>query len=803
MKKTQQSIFALLFLITIIAGVFFFMMPQNISRDDTPLNEFSLKRALSHVNEISAKPHYVGSDNHNVTADYIQQELRKLGLEPTIQEGTTLSDWGNLVKSKNILARIKGSGSSQALMLLSHYDSAPHSSSPGASDNAVGVATILEGIRAFIHNKTPHKNDIIILFSDAEELGLNGAALFVTQSGWASQTGLVLNFEARGTAGPSYMLMEVAGGNSAMVKGFQDAKTTFPVANSLMYSVYKMLPNDTDLTVFREQAGIQGFNFAFIDDHFNYHTAQDDIDHLDQRSLQHQGSYLMPLLKHFSNENLAALKSDEDHVYFSIPFGFVNYPFSFIYPMLIVASLLFLFLVFIGIGKRNLVPRLIGKGFINLLLSIAVCGILGFFIWKTLLLVYPQYTDILHGFTYNGHYYILAFCFLALTIGFIFFNKPTTEIEVMSQTVAPITIWLLINLALAIYLPGAAFLIIPVFAVLIMFGYYVVLQRTNLLLNLVMSIPAIIIIVPFIWMFPIGLGLKVLFGSMILTVLTFSILLPVSAAFHRKYIFGGLSAVLSIILFVYAHLNSDYQPGKAKPNSLVYILDADTKKAEFATYDTYVDDWTAKYLGNKPKEASHLNVHPLFSKYNSGFTMSNHAPVVSLAQPTITFLRDSIIGNQRHLKISIKPNRRVNRYDIFANQNLTIHNLRANGATALGQKGSPFLRRNAKILSYYVVDQQPLELSFSINKNAPLDFHLLEASFDLLSNSNLKISERPTDMIPKPFVLTDAVIIKKKIAATPVTPIAVPPAAVPLRIVPMQPTQAAPFTPIDTTRLEN
>jgi hypothetical protein len=25
--------------------------------------------------------------------------------------------------------------------------------------------------------KTPHKNDIIILFSDAEELGLNGAAL--------------------------------------------------------------------------------------------------------------------------------------------------------------------------------------------------------------------------------------------------------------------------------------------------------------------------------------------------------------------------------------------------------------------------------------------------------------------------------------------------------------------------------------------------------------------------------------------------------------------------------------------------
>jgi hypothetical protein len=33
--------------------------------------------------------------------------------------------------------------------------------------------------------------------------------------------------------------------------------------------------NDTDLTVFREK-GVQGYNFAFIDGHYNYHTAQDD-----------------------------------------------------------------------------------------------------------------------------------------------------------------------------------------------------------------------------------------------------------------------------------------------------------------------------------------------------------------------------------------------------------------------------------------------------------------------------------------------------------------------------------------------
>lgn len=135
---------------------------------------------------------------------------------------------------------------------MAHYDSAPHSFSHGASDDASGVATIIESVRAFLHNKSAHKNDIIILFSDAEEVGLNGAALFVTQHQWAKNIGLVLNFEARGSSGPSYMLMETNQGNAKMADAFKAANATYPVSNSLMYSVYKMLPNDTDLTVFRE-----------------------------------------------------------------------------------------------------------------------------------------------------------------------------------------------------------------------------------------------------------------------------------------------------------------------------------------------------------------------------------------------------------------------------------------------------------------------------------------------------------------------------------------------------------------------
>jgi hypothetical protein len=768
MKKDYFSIFAGLFILLILGLIYITMMPQWTSDDEGSLSEFSTKRALNQVEAISKQPHFVGSANHEVVANYLIKELNKLGLETSIQEGYTLSDWGNLVKSKNILARIKGTSNAKALLLLSHYDSAPHSYSPGASDAGSGVATILESVRAFLYSKTPHKNDIIILFSDAEELGLNGAALFVTQHQWAKEVGLVLNFEARGSSGPSYMLMETNKGNAGLVKEFAAAKATFPVSNSLMYSIYKMLPNDTDLTVFREQGNIQGYNFAFIDDHFNYHTAQDDIHHLNKNTLAHQGSYLMPLLNYFSNTDLNTTKSSEDYVYFTIPYTFTSYPFSWVLPMVILALALFIFLLFLGKAKRILSFREIGKGFIPLLSSIFASGLITFFGWKGLLMAYPQYNDLLNGFTYNGHAYIAAFVLLSVAISMVFYHLFSERKVTINHYAAPLFLWIIINGILAFVLPGAGFLIIPVYFGLLIFGLFIVTQKSNKTLNLLLSIPALLIIAPFIQMFPIGLGLKVLFGSAILTVLTFGLLLPVFGAFAKKGIWSIILLLLSIGFFAKAHSESGYEAGKAKSNSLLYIYNADTDQASWATYDTNLDSWTKDYLGENPRNATNLNEIPLFSKYNSGFTYAANAPKKDLQKPSIEFLEDRIVGNQRYLRIKISPNRNVNRYDIFANEKMEIHNFKANGVTTLGQKNSLYQRKGKKILSYYVVGNAPLEMQFSMNVSTVLDMELLESSFDLLSNPLFEITKRENWMMPTPFVLNDAVVIRQKIKASPV-----------------------------------
>jgi hypothetical protein len=765
MKKAYSSLLSAFFVIIIIYWVFYCMMPQNIEKPENN-SQFSTENALKIVKKIAEKPHYIGSTNHNQVANYLVSELKKLGLEVTIQEGFAINEGNILAKPKNILAKIKGTTTNKALMLLAHYDSAPHSKSLGASDDASGVATIIESVRAFLESKTAHKNDIIILFSDAEEIGLNGAALFAKQHPWAKNIGLILNFEARGSSGPSYMLMETNNGNAALVDGFAKANPEFPVSNSLMYSIYKMLPNDTDLTVFRENNNIQGLNFAFIDSHFNYHTAQDDFSNLSQTTLAHQASYLMPLLRYFSDVDLLKLKTNNDNIYFNTPFSFVSYPFEWVLPMCCLAFVMFLVLVFFGIAKHVLsIPEII-KGFLPLLLSLFLAGFVVFLGWKAVLKLYPENTEILHGFTYNGHDYLAAFIFLSLTICFFIYEKTANKKAVMSHSIAPIFVWMILNFAIAFSLKGAGFMIIPIVFILIGLAYFIITEKQNWIINLLFSIPTLIIIVPLIKLFPIGLGLKIVFVAALLTVLCYYLLIAVFGSYSKKGIWSFVFLLLSITFLIKAHINSGFSPSKAKPNSMVYVLDTNKNKAFWATYDEKLDDWTKFYLGNNPKKFNVLENFPLFSKYNSGFTYSAEAPIYEISGSQIDFLKDSIGVTKRFLKIKISPQRKVNRYDVFANPNLFLNNFKANGIAVNIDRKKLIKQKGNQVLRYYVVNNEPLEIEFNIKNADVLDMEFLESSFDLLAQKSFRLAKRTSSMIPKPFVLNDAVIIKQKIKPT-------------------------------------
>lgn len=731
------------------------LQPLSITNLNEKPENFSTLRAFEHVKEMAREPHYVGSKDHSDVRNYLIDELEELGLTVQTQKGFSLSKASTLTIPENIITRIEGTDDSEdALMLLSHYDSAVHSSY-GASDAASGVATILETLRAYKAKGQRPKNDIIILFSDAEEVGLNGARLFANEHPWAKDVQLVLNFESRGSGGPSNMIIETNHGNSALINSFSNANPDYPVASSLMYNIYKLLPNDTDSTVFREELDIPSFFFAFIDGHFDYHTATDIPENLDKRSLAHQGSYLQATLDHFANADLGQLRSKSNKVYFNFPFiGVVSYPYSLSPYLLIGAFILLIVGVFYGIRSKKLSIKETGKGFLAFSLLLVLSLIIGYGGWYIIESIYPHYESYLQGFTPNGHYYLLAFVLLVISMFFFIYNKLFKYLQIKNGLVAPLTFWLLICLLFQIYLPGGAFFTLPLILSMAIWLYHLKFRRFSLFFMMLILSPVLFILVPYIRSFPVGLGLEAIYVSCILVTLTMGLLLSLILPLRNKKSVSFMALTLSIAFFLVAHFNSSISNERPKPNSLVYYIDGPSKKAFWKTYDKVLDKWTKPYFQDK---SSDLEKASFESKYNNQFTYS--APAVYLDIPLTS---TSSSAEDDLYSIEIRPLNNTHRISLFNNNdNLTIENLMINGKDYTQFLGKDRINARNRLLTYYVVDDQPIKVSIRANSTPSLQVNA--SSYSLFSNKELDVEPRPNDHTPKPFVLNDVIVNEQHI----------------------------------------
>jgi len=768
-KKTTKLISFLIIIFTIYYS-FYSLTPSKNNFKNVPPTEFSTARAFAKLKTLAIKPHFVGSDNHNKVRDLLFKDLQKLGLQPVIQTQMALNKkWRAAAKTQNIIARIKGSGSGKALLLLSHYDSSPHSSI-GGSDDGAGIITILEGIRAYLAKGTQPKNDIIIVFSDAEELGLLGATAFVHHHPWAKDVGLVINFEARGSGGPSYMLLETNGGNEKLIKQFSLANPSYPDANSLMYSIYKMLPNDTDLTVFRKDGNINGFNFAFIGDHFDYHTAQDTPKRLDKKTLAHQGTYIMPLLSYFANANLTHLNSKNDYVYFNFPlFKLVHYPYRYIVPFFIIAIIWFLIALFFGLARGKLTLKGITIGFIPILTSLISTILVGVYGWKLLLKIFPKYNDILQGFTYNGYTYIWTFSALFLLITLLIYKKYLKKYKKADLLIAPITCWLLLNLVIVIYLKGASFFIIPVYFSL--WSLWIVLfskkqKHLKIIFISLLNIPLLIIFTPFIRQFPVGLGLKMIGVSAFLIVFISGLLVPFFSYLKKTNLLIVALTLITMVGFIKSSYNSSYSITRKKPNSILYIYNADKNNAYWASYDNEVDNFTQQFLGAKPSHGD-IEKSEVASKYKTQLKLYKKAKVVPLAKTKIEIISDTITNNSRSINMIITPQRKTNRVELLANNLIHFIDFKVNGESLKKNPTSPFIldtKSKSQILSYFITkNEEEIHLDFTIPKNENPSITIYSSTYDLYTNPNFKIKPRSDTMMPTPFVLNDATVIKQTI----------------------------------------
>ena len=265
---------------------------------DAPATAFSAERAMVDVRAIARRPHPIGSPDHARVRALLLQRMAALGLQTSTQSGPLspravqrLEREGgsaNGLEVTNLVGVLPGRDPRlPAVALMAHYDTVPDSA--GAADDTAGVAAILEAVRA-LRARGPADRTLVVLFTDGEELNLDGARAFWGDHPLRDRIGAVVNVEARGGGGRA-MMFETGRGNAETIALFARAgvRATGGVSsNSLAVFVYELMPNGTDFTIPKDR-GVQGINLAFIGRPEQYHAASTP-DALDVGSVQHIGS---------------------------------------------------------------------------------------------------------------------------------------------------------------------------------------------------------------------------------------------------------------------------------------------------------------------------------------------------------------------------------------------------------------------------------------------------------------------------------------------------------------------------------
>jgi hypothetical protein len=141
---------------------------QSKSQKLEGIGSVSSDRLLAHIQKLNFQRY--STIERSRTRTYITNELRKLGWKPRLEK---------FAEGVNIFAERLGTDKAAGKILVAaHYDTVPDS--PGADDNASGVAVVLEIARLLGSYPTPRTLQLALF--DKEEAGLLGSKAFVTQT---------------------------------------------------------------------------------------------------------------------------------------------------------------------------------------------------------------------------------------------------------------------------------------------------------------------------------------------------------------------------------------------------------------------------------------------------------------------------------------------------------------------------------------------------------------------------------------------------------------------------------------------
>ncbi|BAV98033.1 M20/M25/M40 family metallo-hydrolase [Lysobacter enzymogenes] len=745
---------ALLVLLAFAAASWLDMRPPPARGENAPANEFSAERALRHLPSIASRPHPVGSAENARVRAYLLAQLRGLGLQA--QEHSAFvakpDDWGVIAgRVHNIVARLPGREPGPALALVAHYDSV--TTGPGAADNGASVAAILETLRA-LRAGAPLRNELIVVFTDAEEADLLGAEAFVAQHPWARRIGVALNFDFRGNRGPS-MLFETSAGNGRLVAQFA-AAAPHPVGASLGYELYRRMPNNTDFNVFK-RAGIAGLNFAAIEGHTDYHTQIDRIERLQPDSVQHLGENMLAAARSFGDSDLRDVDGEDRAFFNALGLGMANY--GAVWSLAFTALAVALSLILLATGLRRGAIRAGGVAralpifALGLLLAGGVCQL----VWIAAGWLHPGYATLLQGDTYNSHWYLLAFIALAAGVQTALLAATARWCSALEAGFAAMLVWAALLCWVAVAVPGAGYLLLwPLLAV--QAGTWASLPRpgrglsANLRLaaSTAAAIPGVVLFAVVLWALFVALTPSLAFATGIAAMLLFGLLAPLLAQIAGNGAGRWFPWFAAAALLVLGSATAGFDTAHPRQNSLLYAQDGASGKAWWVSRDDHPDAWTGRYLG---ATAQRRTLPEFFGADSDPFWTG--ATPATLVPPVLRLDADRTDAQVRTLKLTIASARNAPRL-MLSVEGARV--LRASVAGVWYANTSP--QDSAEwMLDVYGHGEAALEIELQLKAGSAYAIRLIDASYE---PSMMRVP-RPEGMVAQPFSLNGAALVRSEL----------------------------------------
>jgi hypothetical protein len=523
-----------------------------------------------------------------------------------------------------------------------------------------------------------------------------------------------------------------------------------------MYALYKRLPNDTDMTVFKA-AGAEGLNFAYVSDITHYHTALDTPEELDERSLQHHGSQALALARHFGNADLArrGLWEDGDSVYFNAVGPFmVRYLEVWVLPLAVLTGLAFVAIVWVGLRRRRLSVKAIALGFFLTTVCISAGVSLALFVRWLIASLHTDFRALPFATPYNAGLFGLALVLLvgALSAG-VYFTLGRRA-SAPSLAAGAMLWWLLALVATVAFLPGGSFLFMwPLLFALGGLAYAVFTGEGAswrwTAIAALSAAPAVLLLAPVVYMLFMLLATGQPAPTAALVALGAAFVVPHLRLhqWRRAWLLPASAALLGVLLLVAGLAGARFDASRPRTDSIFYFADADAGAARWVSNDESPDEWTSQFFAAGARRDVAASIFP----WDGGTVLTSDAQRLDAPPPAVQVVEDQTDGWLRRVRLRLTSQRGAPLMLVYTDPETEVH-----GAELGGRKSDA---AGSLRFFYAAVPAEGLDLRLEVNASRPLKLVVIDGAYGL--PEAFVARPRPASVMPRPSRLGDVTLVRK------------------------------------------